>query len=141
MSQSTRTTARGRRSPVRRRTPSPASPRTHEAEIVRLLAVLEVHQLGGGVRKTDALEMLADQKRYLRREAPAGLWQRFGALRFAAWRWLSGASVCYAQHFSGVAFCKRRPGHLGPHRTASGFEWEPEHGLATLGEFTGARRR
>jgi len=43
------------------------------------------------------------------------------------WWWLTGASVCYAScpHNAG-AFCKRRPGHLGSHRTGSGFRWIKE---------------
>lgn len=44
---------------------------------------------------------------------------------FRRWmRWLSGWTVCLDEHKSGGAFCKRRPGHFGKHRTGDGFTWE-----------------
>jgi hypothetical protein len=41
-----------------------------------------------------------------------------------AWWWLTGMSRCLENcpHNSG-AFCKRRSGHWGNHRTSSGFSW------------------
>lgn len=43
------------------------------------------------------------------------------------WWWLTGASICFANcpHNRG-AWCKRRDGHRGKHRTSSGFEWPKE---------------
>jgi len=35
------------------------------------------------------------------------------------WWWLRGYSVCYAEHESGNAFCKRRKHHLGRHATGN----------------------
>ena len=35
------------------------------------------------------------------------------------WWWLTGALVCYAQHESGIGFCKRRKYHLGRHATGN----------------------
>jgi hypothetical protein len=40
-----------------------------------------------------------------------------------AYSWLMGYIVCYDAHKNGEAFCKRRTGHFGCHRTASGLEW------------------
>ena len=41
------------------------------------------------------------------------------------WWWLRNYSVCYANcPHNGRAWCKRRPGHLGDHRTGSGFSWK-----------------
>jgi len=38
--------------------------------------------------------------------------------------WVMGYTVCYDEHVSGEAFCKRRKGHWGEHRAGSGFSWE-----------------
>jgi hypothetical protein len=35
------------------------------------------------------------------------------------WLWLRGYAVCYSEHESGTAFCKRRKHHLGKHATGN----------------------
>lgn len=53
---------------------------------------------------------------------------------FCAWVWrkkiwLQGYDVCYKSpkhEKSSTAFCKRRRGHFGEHRTGSGFAWRQE---------------
>lgn len=48
---------------------------------------------------------------------------RFAPVRILhLWWWVAGYSVCYATNNDG-AYCKRRPYHLGTHRTGSGFRF------------------
>jgi len=52
--------------------------------------------------------------------------QSMSNILWLVWRWVRGYATCYEMHKDGKAFCKRRSGHLGSHRTSSGFSWIKE---------------